>query len=132
MEKFSYFKKLIADEDIKFIDIKVVNFIGLLKHFTYPISKFDKNLFIDGVGADGSSIGGYAVIERSDIRIIPDVETGFIDPFFPEKTISFLSNIKYASSDEDFPLCPRATAIRSENVLKKLGIGNQSLWIPEL
>jgi glutamine synthetase len=132
MEKFSYFKKLITDDDIKFIDIKVVNFIGLLKHFTYPISKFDKNLFIDGVGADGSSIGGYAVIERSDIRIIPDIETGFIDPFFPEKTISFLGNIKYASSDEDFPLCPRATAARSENVLKKLGIGDQSLWIPEL
>ncbi|MCD6579078.1 type I glutamate--ammonia ligase [bacterium] len=131
-EKFKYYKDEIKKKKIEFIDIKVVNFFGLLKHFTYPVRVFNETLFTAGKGADGSSVGGYASVEFSDIRIIPDIDTGFIDPFFPEKTLSFLAFVSYPQKDEIMPLCPRGTAKRAEEVLRKLKIADNSYWIPEL
>ncbi len=129
LEKYN---EIIEREGVKFLDIKVANLSGQLKHFTIPASKLDKKLFKEGIGADGSSVGGYATVESSDLRLVPDIDTGFLDPFFPQKTLSFLCNVTYAAKDGPFPLCPRQTAIRATGALKELGIADESYWIPEL
>ncbi|MCK4642063.1 type I glutamate--ammonia ligase [bacterium] len=131
-QKFEHYRKLIKQEEICLIDIKIVNFVGLLKHFTYPARAFTERLFDEGIGVDGSSIGGYATVESSDLIAVPDIDTGFIDPFFPEKTLSFLSWVNYASRDDEFPLCPRSTAKRAVQALKDLKIADEAYWIPEL
>ena len=66
--------------DIKFVDIKFVDLIGAWQHFTIPVNQLDEDVFADGLGFDGSSIRGFQKIHESDMLLIPDPTTVFIDP----------------------------------------------------
>ena len=75
------------------IDLKFCDMPGTWQHFCIPISQFNEKLFSEGSGFDGSSIRGFKKIHESDMVLIPDIETFFIDPFSKIKTASFICNI---------------------------------------
>jgi hypothetical protein len=53
---------------------------------------------------DGSSIAGWKSIDQSDMKLMPDTESAYIDPFYAEKTICVHCNV--VEPDTDGALCP--------------------------
>ncbi len=96
-----------------------------------PVSSVSKKLFVDGLGFDGSNFAGLKTLELGDLSLVPDIETGFIDPFSEIPTICFICDIVEADSKRPFPRDPRNIARKAEAYLKKTGIADLSLWGPE-
>ncbi len=72
---------LCREKDVKAVDLRFMDFPGLWQHFTIPVSKLDEDVFEDGLGFDGSSIRGWQAINESDMLVVPQPETAFLDPF---------------------------------------------------
>ena len=121
----------IKDLDIKMIDMRFTDMLGTTHHITVPIKFLDENIFIDGVGFDGSSVRGFRTIENSDMSMFPDVTTAFIDPFFSEKTIVFYCDIKDPVTQENYSRDPRYIAKKAEMYLKNSGLGDTAFFGPE-
>ena len=68
------------DNNIQMIDFKIVDINGQYRHVTIPAEQFSEETLTDGIGFDASNYG-YAVVEKSDMVFIPDLETAMIDPF---------------------------------------------------
>ena len=62
--------KMIAEQDIKMVDFKIVDINGQFRHVTIPASQFNESTMTDGIGFDASNYG-YAVVEKSDMVFIP-------------------------------------------------------------
>ena len=75
-------KKLAEEAKIEIIDLRFVDLPGVWQHFSLPARELSDDMFTDGLGFDGSSIRGYQQIQESDMLLIPDPETAFVDPFF--------------------------------------------------
>ena len=58
-------------------------------NFSIPAGSVDEDTFEDGLGFDGSSIRGWKAINESDMLVIPDPVTAFIDPFLDNPTSLF-------------------------------------------
>lgn len=86
--------KLKSISDADFIDLKYVDLLGKLRHITFPIT-YLKTARENGVGFDSSSLKGFKRTERSDLVLMPDEITSFIDPFYTAKTLSFFAEIYY-------------------------------------
>lgn len=118
-------------KEVGFIDLKYVDFAGGLHHITLPAARFDKKNIENGIGFDASSMPGYKTIESGDMVLIPDLATGFVDPFFEHRTVSFFCNIAEADTKKRFPRDPRYIATRTEEYLVSTGIATESRWGPE-
>lgn len=121
----------IRQNEIRFIDLKFINLIGGLHHITIPVRQFNQGLLEKGVGFDGSSIPGFKNVESGDMVLIPDLSTGFLDPFFQHATLSFLCNIAEADTKDPFHRDPRYIAALAEEYLLSTGIATESRWGPE-
>ena len=71
----------IKDAKIEMIDLRFTDLPGLWQHFSVPPSALDLENLADGIGFDGSSIRGFQEIQESDMLVIPDPATAFLDPF---------------------------------------------------
>ena len=80
---------LIKKESVVSVDLKFMDFPGIWQHFSVPVTQFNSESFEDGFGFDGSSIRGWRTINESDMLVIPDPTTAFIDPFTKYKTLKF-------------------------------------------
>src|SRR5260370_11834538 len=69
------------------LDLRFTDLPGLSQHVSYPMSQLDEDSFEEGFGIDGSSIRGWAAINESDMLLIPDPTTSFIDPFYETRTL---------------------------------------------
>ena len=69
------------ERDIKAVDLRFMDFPGIWQHFTIPVSKLDEEVFEEGLGFDGSSIRGWQAINESDMLLLPQADTAFVDPF---------------------------------------------------
>ena len=67
--------------DARQLDLRFTDLPGLLQHISYPITMLSEESFEEGFGIDGSSIRGWAAINESDMLLIPDPTTAFMDPF---------------------------------------------------
>ncbi|HEU4808968.1 MAG TPA: glutamine synthetase, partial [Homoserinimonas sp.] len=85
--------KFIKDNDVKFLDIRFTDLPGVQQHFNIPASTVDEEFFTVGQLFDGSSIRGFASIHESDMQLIPDVTTAYIDPVRVETTLIRLCDI---------------------------------------
>lgn len=124
--------KLTKGQKIDFIDLKVTDLIGRLHHLTLPYSEKTLQKLIDeGIGFDGSSYG-FQRVENSDMIMKPDLDTAQIDAFREAPTLSFFTrvfNTDEHSTPYQFDL--RNMAERTEQLLPKYGIADQSMWGPE-
>lgn len=90
-----------------------------------------KKLFTRGLGFDGSNFAGLKTVELGDLSLVPDLSAGFLDPFSPIPTVSFICDIVEADSKNPFPRDPRNIARKAEDYLKSTGIADTSMWGPE-
>lgn len=116
---------------IRFIDYKFMDFPGQWQHFTVPVSQFSEDSFENGYGFDGSSIRGWKAINESDMLIIPDPTTLFLDPFIEAPTISLICDVYEPSTKEKYSRCPRNIAQKAEAFLKSTGLADISYFGPE-
>ncbi|MCL4550520.1 MAG: type I glutamate--ammonia ligase [Bacteroidetes bacterium] len=116
---------------IRFIDFKFMDFPGQWQHFTVPVSQFDARSFENGFGFDGSSIRGWKAINESDMLIIPDPATMFLDPFIEAPTISLICDVYEPATKEKYGRCPRNIAQKAEAYLKSTGIADTAYFGPE-
>ena len=123
-------KKKIKENNIKWIQLHFTDIIGRLRVLHLPVSNFFENIVNNGIGFDGSSVG-FRPVNAGDMVLIPDLGTGFLDPFFGEKTLSFFSNIHEADTKIRFSLDPREIVRKAEAYLRETGIADKSLWGPE-
>lgn len=124
-------KKYIKDNDVKMVDVRFCDLPGVMQHFNVPVESVDDSLFTDGQMFDGSSIRGFQAIHESDMKLIPDVETAFIDPFRAEKTLVMNFSIRDPFTDEPYSRDPRQVAAKAEAHLKSTGIGDTAFFGPE-
>jgi glutamine synthetase len=123
--------KFIRDKKIRFIDLKFMDFPGQWQHFTVPVSQFDADSFENGFGFDGSSIRGWKPINESDMLIIPDPNTMFVDPFIIEPTVSLICDVYEPATKEKYTRCPRNIAEKADAYLKSTGIADTVYYGPE-
>jgi glutamine synthetase len=113
------------------IDLRFTDWPGTQQHCSFPFSEFDESTFEDGLGFDGSSIRGWQNIHESDMLMIPDPDTAFMDPFFEHPTLVMLCNIVDPITREAYSRDPRWIARKAENYLKMTGIGDTAFFGPE-
>jgi len=114
------------------VDFKFVDVLGKWQHFSIPASQLTHEIFSEGIGYDGSSIRGFQSIEKSDMMLLPDPHSGFIDQFSSPRTISFVCTVAFPGTLESYNRDPRSIALRAEQYLKDSGIGTHSYWGPEV
>jgi glutamine synthetase len=120
--------KFIKDEDVKFVDIRFCDLPGVMQHFNVPAESVDKDFFTVGQMFDGSSIRGFQAIHESDMKLVPDPATGFVDPYRVEKTLVMNFSILDPFTDERYSRDPRNIASKAEEYLKSTGIADTAYF----
>jgi glutamine synthetase len=123
--------KLLKDEDVAYVDIRFTDPRGKLQHVTVDVDLVDEDFLEEGFMFDGSSIAGWKSIEASDMKLMPDVDSVYIDPFYAEKTLCVHCSIVEPDTGESYERDPRGTAQKAEAYLKASGIGDISYFGPE-
>jgi glutamine synthetase len=123
--------KYIQDNNIQIIDLKFIDMPGIWQHCSFYYDQIDESSFIDGVPFDGSSIRGWKAINESDMSMVPDPTTAWIDPFYAEPTLSMICSIKEPRTGEWYSRDPRSIAAKALEFLKNTGIGDTAFFGPE-
>ncbi len=122
---------LIKSGEIQFVDLRFTDLRGVWQHMTITAHEFTIKGIEQGFGFDGSSIKGFCSIFESDMLLKPDLDTLFLDPFYP-KTLVCICDVYNPGDAGPFERDPRFTAKKAEKYLKKSGIGDISYWGPEI
>ncbi len=123
--------RYLSAEDVAFVDVRFCDLIGGMQHFTVPAEVFDESLMIEGLAFDGSSIRGFQQIHESDMLLLPDVSTAFIDPFRTQKTLALNFFIHDPFTREPYTRDPRNVARKAEEYLNASGIADTAYFGPE-
>ncbi|MGW9825994.1 glutamine synthetase [Brevibacterium pityocampae] len=119
-ELVSYLK----DNDVQFVDIRFCDLPGVVQHFNLPASAYGEDEINDGLLFDGSSITGFQGIHESDMKLLADVSSAFIDPYRDAKTLVVNHSIVDPFTDEPYSRDPRQVAAKAEAYLKSTGIAD--------
>ena len=117
-------QKIIDEQNIKYIDFRFTDPLGTWHHFSIHIGTFEKEVFEEGIGFDGSSIRCFQNIEASDMILIPDASTAFIDPFFSDPTLVLICDIQDPITGQKYDKDPRYVAKKAEEYVKSSGVGD--------
>jgi glutamine synthetase len=131
---FSSAEELLAyvkDEGIAFIDVRFCDLPGIMQHFTVPVSSFGPAVFEDGLQFDGSSIRGFQQIHESDMSLLPDPTTAYLDPFRRDKTLIVNFFVHDPLTGEAYSRDPRNIARKAQEYLKSTGIADTAFFAPE-
>tara|TARA_B100002003_G_scaffold132366_1_gene122471 strand:+ start:179 stop:1588 length:1410 start_codon:yes stop_codon:yes gene_type:complete len=123
--------KKMKDEEVEYLDLRFVDPKGKLQHVTVIESEIDEDFLAEGFMFDGSSVAGWKSIDKSDMKLLPDCTSVYMDPFFAEKTMCIHCDVLEPDTNEYYERDPRATAKKAEAYLKSSGIGDASYWGPE-
>ena len=123
--------RLCRENDVKAVDLRFVDLLGTWHHTTIPVKKLDEDVFEDGLGFDGSSIRGWQAINESDMLMIPQSDTAFVDPFTELPTLNLICNIQDPITGEDYSKDPRHVANKAANYLTATGIADVAYFGPE-
>lgn len=122
--------ELIKEKNIEFVDFRFVDLSGKAHHITLPASEVEADTFVNGVAFDGSSIPGFRGIEESDMVMMPEPETAYVDPFTSHATLIIMCNI-FTPDGERYERDPRSIAQRAEEYLQTAGVGTTAFFAPE-
>jgi len=123
--------KMIKDREVKFVDFRFTDTRGKEQHVGVPVKCMGMEKFEEGHAFDGSSIAGWKGIQASDMLLMPDPETAFIDPFMDENTLVITCDVVEPSDGKGYDRDPRSIAKRAEAYLKSSGIGDTAYFGPE-
>ena len=125
-------RQLAKDGGVKIVDLRFVDLPGVWQHFSIPAEDLTDDLFEDGIGFDGSSIRGYQMIHESDMLLMADPDTAYVDPTLQVPTLSLICNVLDPVTLQHYTRDPRYIAQKAEIYLKGTGIADLSYWGPEL
>jgi len=123
--------KMIEDNGVKFVDFRFTDSHGKEQHVSVPAKTFTADTLEDGKMFDGSSISGWKGINESDMILMPDPDTAFLDPFTDEPTLIITCDIVEPSTMQGYERDPRSVAKRAIEHLKSTGIGDEAYFGPE-
>ncbi len=128
--------KTIADvlamaKQVEMVDLRFTDLPGTWQHFSIPAHELTEELFEDGIGFDGSSIRGFREIHESDMLLIPDVESAFIDPVLQVSTLVLICDVYDPLTRQPYTRDPRFVARKAEAYLQQTGLADVSYWGPE-
>ena len=121
----------IKENQIQIVDLKFIDMPGIWQHLSLYHDQIDESAFTDGVPFDGSSIRGWKAINESDMTMVIDPTTAWMDPFMAEPTISFICSIKEPRTGEPYSRCPRTIAQKAIDYLISTGLGDTAFFGPE-
>ena len=124
--------QLAREAGVKIVDLKFTDLPGVWQHFSIPAEDLSNELFAEGIGFDGSSIRGYQLIHESDMLLIADAETAYVDPTLEIRTLNLICNVRDPVTRQPYSRDPRYIAQKAELYLKGSGIADFSYWGPEL
>jgi glutamine synthetase len=123
--------KTLKDDDVTYVDIRFTDPRGKLQHVTVMADQVDEDFIDEGFMFDGSSIAGWKSIDQSDMKLMLDPSSAYMDPFYAEKTLAIHCNVVEPDTNEPYERDPRGTAIKAEAYLKSTGIGDAAYMGPE-
>jgi glutamine synthetase len=123
--------ELAKKNDVKIVDFKLCDILGTWQHFAVPLGELKEDIFEEGLGFDGSSVRGWRAINASDMLVIPDADTAFIDPFAANKTLSLSCDVVDPVTREVYDRDPRGIAKKAEAFLKGTGLADTAYFGPE-
>lgn len=118
----SEIKKLIKENDVKFVRLQFVDINGQVKNMALPACQIDK-ILNNEIMLDGSSIKGFRSIETSDMYFYPDRKTFTILPWRKSEGGNVARLICDIHNPDGTPFegCPRANLKRLINEAAKMG-----------
>jgi glutamine synthetase len=122
-------KALAEKEGLKLVDVKFSDLFGQWQHFTMPLGMVefsDK----DVLPFDGSSIRGFKEIHESDMELVPDYSTAFVDPF-SSSTLSVTCDVYDPHCKKYYERDSRTIARKAEAFAKESGIADSVYFGPE-
>jgi glutamine synthetase len=122
---------MIKEHGAEIVDFRFCDLPGLMQHFSVPADELTEDIFEEGVGFDGSSIRGFQEIQESDMLLVPDANTAWMDPFTKHATLNINCFVKDPVTSEWYSRDPRYIAKKAELYLQQTGIADTSYWGPE-
>ncbi len=128
--------KTVADviamgQEVHMVDLRFTDLPGTWQHFSMPAGQLTQELFEEGIGFDGSSIRGFQEIHESDMILIPDPDTAFLDPVLEVSTLVITCDIYDPVTRQPYSRDTRYVAKKAEAYLKQTGLADTSYWGPE-
>ncbi len=120
--------ELAKQKEARQFDLRFTDLPGLQQHVSYPISQLDEDAFEDGFGIDGSSIRGWAAINESDMLLIPDPTTAFMDPFTETRTLVMTCDVQDPITRQRYDRDPRWIAKKAELYLQTTGLADTAYF----
>ncbi len=105
---------LIKEKSIRAVDLRFTDLPGLWQHFTVSSREFAEDVFDEGIGFDGSSIRGFQAIQESDMLLVPDPTSAFVDPFAAAPTLVLICDVRDPVTGESYSRDPRYIATKAE------------------
>jgi len=122
---------MIKDKGVKYVDLRFTDTKGKEQHVSVPARTMDEDAFEDGKMFDGSSIAGWKGINDSDMILMPDADTAFMDPFFSDPTVVLRCDVIEPSTMQGYERDPRTVAKRAEEYMRSTGIADTAYFGPE-
>jgi glutamine synthetase len=114
--------------DARQLDMRFTDIPGLLQHISYPISMMTADSMEEGFGIDGSSIRGWAAINESDMLLIPDSTTAYMDPFSEIPTVVMVGDVIDPITRQHYDRDPRWIAKKAELYLQNSGVADTAYF----
>src|SRR5438105_8823675 len=114
--------------DARQLDLRFTDIPSLQHHVSYPISQLEEGSFEEGFCMDGSSIRGWAAIHESDMLLVPDPTTAFLDPFAEVPTLVMYGDIKDPITKQRYERDPRWIAQKAELYLQNSGVADTAYF----
>ncbi|HXY68666.1 MAG TPA: type I glutamate--ammonia ligase [Gemmatimonadales bacterium] len=123
--------RLAKETGVQVVDVRFTDLPGTWQHFSIPVGELKEDMFEEGLGFDGSSIRGFQAINESDMLLMPDPASAFVDPCLKVPTLVLVCDIKDPITGERYSRDPRYVAQKAEQYLVKSGVATTSYWGPE-
>ncbi len=122
---------MLSANDVQFVDFRFTDMLGQWHHLSVPASVLNEDVFENGQAFDGSSFNGWKGVQASDMLLMPDAKSAFIDPFYADSTLVLICTISDPVDGTGYDRDPRTIAKRAEMALKSSGIGDAAYFGPE-
>ena len=113
------------DEGVEYLDIRFTDVPGIEHALTVPASALTEETAAEGFAFDGSSIAGFTTVDESDMTLLPDVSTAYVDPFRRRKTVNMQFFVHDPFTHEPFSRDPRNIARKAEEYMRSTGIADE-------
>lgn len=120
-----------AEHEVAFVDFRFTDLNGTWHHLSYNFKSISKDTFENGIPFDGSSIDGWQPIHKSDMILLPEAQSAFLDPFTADATIVVFCDVYDIYKGELYEKCPRSIAKKALKHLEESGIGDMAFFGPE-